>query len=444
MEFTGKRCFIVDTDKGKMQIYLDDRKLMCQTSSGQDMVAENIKDFDIACEPDGTIRLLCCSFDGHMLLYKYDWHSWSGKVIYDYSKDDAGISQINILAYKSEIHLVYLLSENKRSQAVFHHHWNGREWTNAVIATPEGIAIESIYMLYDGSNNPHIVMIGQRSQSYCILHTYLDGVRWKSVETLYSTRKHIDGVSICATYDIMHMIWHQYGDQNHEVMYGKITGNQWQQPMMLAECHSKVNGTAISIDNEEIIAQWMADENLHQYTSSDGIAWREDELICAKDDIIKCKYIKEKGVSRCNKIDAFTIRGEWCIIRCKKRRSEAMQREDAQTLVQQMALLVDLYTDIKGILLQMNADSYAGRTASLRDAQVRQKQVGLDINQLRQINEDIMKSSMHLQERNQLLERTNQALEQKVAEYERLLDSLKTENIALKKQILEQMKLKQA
>jgi ribosomal protein L20 len=92
----------------------------------------------------------------------------------------------------------------------------------------------------------------------------------------------------------------------------------------------------------------------------------------------------------------------------------------------------------------MNADSYAGRTASLRDAQVRQKQVGLDINQLRQINEDIMKSSMHLQERNQLLERTNQALEQKVAEYERLLDSLKTENIALKKQILEQMKLKQA
>ncbi|MBZ4665924.1 MAG: hypothetical protein JG770_1177 [Mahella sp.] len=181
-----------------------------------------------------------------------------------------------------------------------------------------------------------------------------------------------------------------------------------------------------------------------KFHASPLIAWQEDELIYAKDDIIKCKCIKGKGVLRCNKIDAFTIKGEWCIIKSERGRSDAMQPEDAQALVQQMALLVDLYTDIKGILLQMNADNYAGRTASLRDAQARQRQVGLDINQLRQINEDIMKSSMHLQERNQLLERTNQALEQKVAEYERLLDSLKTENTALKKQILEQIKTKQA
>ncbi|MBZ4666116.1 hypothetical protein [Mahella sp.] len=274
MKSTGKRHFIVDTDKGEMRIYLDDSKLMCQSSSGQDMLVDNIKDFDIACEPDGTMRLLCCSFDGHLLLYKYDWHSWSGKIIYDYSKEGAGISQINILANTSEIHLVYLLSENKRSQAVFHHHWNGREWTNAAIATPEGIAIEGIYMLYDGGNNPHIIMIGQRAQSHCILHTYLDDMRWRSVETLYSTRKHIDDVSICATHDIMHMIWYQYGDTNHEIMYGKIVVNQWQQPTMLAEYQSKVNGIAISVDNDEIITQWMTDENLHQYTSSDGIAWQ--------------------------------------------------------------------------------------------------------------------------------------------------------------------------
>lgn len=465
MAIMGGRHCIIESDSSKGHLYLNDKNnLIYETifedgSTTREIVAENIKAFDTAYAA-AEVRVFCCTPSGHMLLCRHDGRSWVSKDIYDYSKAGVDISDVRILAENSEIHLAYILSQKSGSQVVFHHHWDGNKWANASISVPDGMFIEGFCLASDKSGKLHIMMIGCGEEQYRILYTRFDNGAWSVPETVCLERERIHDLSMYMVKGSIHAIWCRCQNEHQQLMYSRDSGRGWEQPVVLAEYEGYADETAMLYDSKALIAQWNLGGEVQQYISNDGgMHWQPTGSIHVQDDVVKCKYLSQNNDYMRGDVSVFAIKGTWDVakadygvIRAGQQRGKTVDDEvhvsavaakpaddELGSLKQQMALLVDLYTDIKGMLLRLQPDAYVSRTASLRDVQAK-KQMILEISQLRQINEDIMRTSMHLQERNQLLERSNQALGERIDEYERIIEGLKTENEALKKQLLDQMK----
>jgi hypothetical protein len=156
-------------------------------------VGGRVKEFFLDIDAGDNIHLIALTYEKEVVYMRYNLIEWSKHVLYRLSGTSNSISNLRLVSWEEELHLLYILSDPAGNSALFHHLWDGKGW--------KGFRVKDV--LQDEQITAYDVSCGAGNIVYLTLSLKGSLVLWKFADGQWEKHAELNGEGFCGINDIV-------------------------------------------------------------------------------------------------------------------------------------------------------------------------------------------------------------------------------------------------
>lgn len=284
--------FSVNSDeKLQYSIMYEDKKW-----TEKKIIDQDVQGYCIYVDKNG-VHIIYSNSKAELKYCTFNGQQWMGKTLYKLDKQKVEIKNLNVILTNEEIHIFYLLKDNKSNGhgIIMHCKWNGIE-TNFdklqdIIITP-GLN-EHYLVLLDGKYNIEMLFLSDEGNEVSLNYCSYKNKRWTDANRLYGISG--DNIEIKMLKDQygMHILNKCKEDLEHFIVHVFVKKSGDVQKSNVYESKNIISEPILLKEDNKICTYWIEDNKIYS-SFFRGKDWSNP--ICVIDDveqdIKKYNYVK--------------------------------------------------------------------------------------------------------------------------------------------------------